>query len=116
MERKDTWVVKPDDERPARPDGTCFYCREPIGGKHKYCCVIPQKSVMVDFTIRLPVLVPASWDKDQIESLYNESSWCCDNLLNYISEWQAKSGRCLCGAVDAKYVSDADADEDRNAV
>lgn len=116
MERKDTWIVKPEDERPARPDGTCFYCGEPIGGKHKYDCVIPQKSVMVDFTIRLPVLVPNSWDKDQIESLYNGSSWYCDNLLNYISEWKEKSGRCLCDAVEARYVSDADADEDKNAV
>jgi hypothetical protein len=116
MERKDTWVVKPDDERPARQDGTCFYCGEPIGGKHKSDCVIPQKSVMLDFTIRLPVLVPVSWDKDQIESLYNESSWCCDNLLNYISEWQEKSGRCLCGAVEARYISDANAEEDMNAV
>lgn len=116
MERPNTWTVGPEDERPARPDGTCFYCGEPIGGKHKYDCVVPQKSVMIDFTIRLPILVPASWDKDQIESSYNESSWCCDNLLNYISEWQEKSGRCLCGAVAAKYVSDADSDEDKNTV
>ena len=116
MERQDTWVVKPDDERPARPDGRCFYCCEPIGGRHKHDCVIPQKSVMIDFTIRLPILVPASWDKEQIEFCYNESSWCCDNLLNYISAWQDNTGNCLCGAVTAKYVSDANEDEDKNAV
>ena len=116
MERKDTWVVKEDDVRPARPDGTCFYCREPLGGRHKDDCVIPKKSVMVDFSIRLPVLVPVSWDKEQIEFHYNESSWCCDNLLDMITDWQEKTGRCLCGAVNATFVADANRWEDANAV
>jgi hypothetical protein len=48
MKRPDTWIVKPEDGRPARPDGTCFYCGEPIGGKHKYDCVIPQKAGLDD--------------------------------------------------------------------
>lgn len=116
MERKDTWVVKPNDERPARPDGTCFYCGEPIGGRHKSDCVIPSKSVILDFTIRLPILVPISWDKDRIEFRYNDSSWCCDNLLDCISAWQEKTGRCLCGAMTTKFISDANSEEDEDAV
>lgn len=116
MERENTWIVKQDDVRPARPDGTCFYCGVPVGGKHKYDCVIPQKSVIVDFTIRLPVLVPVFWDKEQIDFHYNESSWCADNLLSLIESWQEQTGCCLCGVMEANYVRGANSAEDEDAV
>lgn len=37
-----TWdsKVEPEDERPARADGTCFYCAQPIGDDHVESCVI----------------------------------------------------------------------------
>jgi hypothetical protein len=28
-------TVRPDDERPFRMDGTCFFCCAPIGGQHR---------------------------------------------------------------------------------
>lgn len=116
MKRTDTWIVKPDDVRPARPDGTCFYCGMPIGDRHKDDCVIPKKSVIVDVTIRLPLLVPDFWDKEQIEFHMNESSWCCDNFISLIEDWQNKTGRCLCGVTDAKFIRDANYHEDKDAV
>ena len=45
--------VKPDDVRPARQDGTCFYCRAPLGSQHEAGCVIRRKTVVVDITMRL---------------------------------------------------------------
>lgn len=116
MERLDTWVVTKDDERPARQDGTCFYCHEPIGGRHKPDCVIPEKSVLMNFTITLPVIVPVSWDKDMIEHYYNLGSWCGDNLLSYLERWHEKTGRCLCSILSAQYLRDATKDEDKDAV
>lgn len=116
MERKNTWVVTKEDVRPARPDGTCFYCGSPVGSRHKNSCVIPKKSVIIDFTIRLPVLVPVSWDKKDVNFHYNESSWCADNLLSMIVDWQNKTGRCLCNLLDANYIQDASGAEDEHAV
>jgi hypothetical protein len=39
MEEIET-IVKPEDERPARRDGTCFFCGRPIGAEHETDCVI----------------------------------------------------------------------------
>lgn len=120
MERKDTWVVKPDDERPARPDGTCFYCGEPIGGRHKAGeCTRPHKSVVVDFTIRLPLLVPIVYDKEMIEDWYNDEFgdwWECKELFGLIAAWKEKTGRSLHEIMSAKFVSDANPQEDKDAV
>lgn len=33
-------LVESGDERPARPDGSCYYCRQPIGTAHLDGCVI----------------------------------------------------------------------------
>jgi len=107
MIKQDTFVVKPDDERPARKDGTCFYCRQPIGEQHKPDCVIPQKTCVVDFTIRMVTSEPAHWTKKDIENHYNLGSWCFDNILRDIKTWEDKTGRCLCLASKAEFVRDA---------
>lgn len=107
MIKENTYAVRPKDERPARQDGTCFYCGQPIGGHHADDCVIPQKTCVVDFTIRLVTSEPAYWNKDNIEFHYNESSWCADNLMGYLEEFENNTGRCMCGLVSAEFIREA---------
>lgn len=107
MIKPSTFIVRPQDERPARRDGTCFYCREPIGSMHKEDCVIRRKTCVVDFTIRMVVSVPEDWDEEMINFRYNESSWCANNLLTYLENRADSTGRCMCDITSAKYIRDA---------
>lgn len=120
MERPDTWIVTEDDERPARRDGTCFWCGAPIGSRHKTGeCTRPHKSVIVDFTIRLPLLVPIVYDKKMIEDWYNDEfddQWEYEELFELIAAWKEKTGKSLHEIMDAKFVSDANPQEDKDAV
>lgn len=107
------WPVTKEDERPARMDGTCFYCRTPIGREHEKGCVIRRRTVVVDFTVRLVVTTPEDSDPSFIEFRFNESSWCADNLIEMLTTARQNLG-CLCGAVTAKYVREAtEADQER---
>lgn len=105
----DNWKVTEDDERPARPDGTCFYCKEPIGNEHKPDCVVRSRTVVIRFMVDVVVSVPENWDKTDIEFMYNEGSWCASNLVEMLKE---KPG-CLCSCTEAEYVREAtEADEE----
>ncbi len=94
------WEVTKDDERPARLDGTCFYCAVPIGGRHKPDCVIPKKWVKVAVTIEIEMAYPIFQEKDSIEFHLNESSWCASNIMGYIEA--VEQNGCLCGYASFK--------------
>lgn len=119
MDLKDTEIVKAGDVRPARPDGTCFYCRAPVGSLHEPSCVIVSRTVVVRFTVEAVVQVPHTWDKHKVEFLYNESSSCSDNILRNLGEWTALEGDdkgCSCGAVKGEFVREASAQDHDNLV
>lgn len=113
MLKPHTFTVRPQDERPARRDGTCFYCGEPIGGTHKADCVIRTKTCVVNFTIQMVVPVPECWEKGIIEFHYNDGSWCADNLLTAIKNREANTGRCLCDITTASFVRDATEEDEK---
>lgn len=99
--------VLPSDERPARRDGTCFYCSQPLGEAHKAACVIVSKTVVVKVECEVVISVPRDWDAHTIEFARNKSSWCADNLFDDIAEWKDKSGKCMCGTTTISFVRDA---------
>lgn len=107
MIKENMRIVKSSDERPARRDGTCFYCSQPIGSPHKEDCVVPQKTCVVDFTIRMVVSEPAHWSQEDIERHYNMGSWCSDNLMTYIDNWERNTGHCMCHNTEAHFVREA---------
>ena len=107
MNKPLTYIVRPQDERPARPDGTCFYCQVPIGELHKKDCVCRSKTCVVDFNIRMVVSVPEFWDAEQIDFHYNESSWCADSLLNLIEDRRKRARMCLCNITSAEFIREA---------
>ena len=91
-------TVIDDDVRPARRDGTCFYCRQPLGHQHNIGCVVLNKSVVMEFKLRVIIAVLRDWDKDNVEFRYNESTRCADNLVDWLAEWGKRHG-CVCAPV-----------------
>lgn len=114
---ENTNTVRPEDERPARPDGTCFYCSAPMGGTHKEGCVVRSKSVVIRAIVEAVVDVPADWDEHMIEFHRNESSWCADNFWARLEEWERpdQGPSCFCGISTFKFVRDA-TQEDHDAL
>lgn len=58
------------------------------------------KTVNIKWTINLPVEVPDDWDNDLINFHFNESSWCCDNLIDLLEKYSEEHG-CICGICKA---------------
>lgn len=112
----ENWKVKPDDVRPARQDGTCFYCRVPLGGEHNKGCVIRTKTIVQDFTIRLVRRVPEDWDEHMADFHANDSSWCASNIVQDIQSIDTDA-RCLCDRTTGKFVREATKeDEERYGI
>lgn len=111
MKHPETHIVKAADERPARQDGTCFYCRQPIGATHGDGCVIRSRTVLCEFKVTLVRHVPEDWDESRIAFHMNESSWCADNLILEMKE--ITDGRCLCGNVEGRFVREATEDDEK---
>lgn len=97
------FTVLPCDERPKRRDGTCFYCHSPIGGEHTKECVCRSRSVVVRFSVELVIEKPITSKPDEIESQYNEGTWCWSNLAAMLERQQT----CLCEFGYAKYIREA---------
>ena len=97
-------LVRESDQRPARMDGTCFYCQVPIGSEHRYQCVLLQRKVKLRYSFEIEVEVPHAWDPHGIWFHRNEGSWCADNALDELKrlteipegEECSPSGGCLC--------------------
>ena len=61
------------------------------------------KTVNIRWTINLPMEVPEDWDTDLINFHFNESSWCCDNLIDILKEYSDKYG-CICNICEGVVV------------
>ena len=60
-----------------------------------------EKVKTIDWHIHLPMDFPADWDDEMIEFYLNESSWCCDNLIDLLEEYSKENG-CICSICEAK--------------
>ena len=54
-----------------------------------------RKTIIVDFTLTLPVSVPEEWDSEMVDFYYGEGSWCANNIIEMLIEQEKKCG-CLC--------------------
>jgi hypothetical protein len=121
---RDNWKVGKEGIRPNGDPHKCFYCGCSLGRQHALDCVIRQKTVVIDITVRVVVDVPEHWGPDKINFRYNESTSCADNLIplidravesmKRISEDErefderpdGKSG-CLCEHTRVEYIREA---------
>jgi hypothetical protein len=83
-EERDFEAVLPEDVRPAREGGTCFYCFVPVGGKHEPYCVIPKGAgsylVALENSMTGEVRFYRQdfyWD-DFAEFMWTEGNFACD--------------------------------------
>lgn len=90
-----TFTVTEEAMRPGLPMTVCFYCKKPVGSKHKNDCVLVSKRMKMRAVVDFTMVVPASWDKGQIEFHCNESSWCANNVLDDMQKHADRFG-CLC--------------------
>lgn len=107
-------IVKEDDVRPARLDGTCFYCRQVVGEPHTDRCIIPHKAVRVRVNVEYELDMPANWDDKMILFYLNDGTRCKDHIIEEIQnlvsgdyEDESRSG-CLCFIAEYKLVDDGD--------
>ena len=52
-----------------------------------------KKIKTIDWHIHLPMDFPTDWDDEMIEFYLNESSWCCDNLIDLLEEYSKENYR-----------------------
>lgn len=58
----------------------------------------------IRITIDLPMDFPADWDNEMIEFHLNESSYCCNNLIDELQKYNRKYGCCICSITECKVV------------
>jgi hypothetical protein len=98
------FLVTPNAKRPASEAEECFYCKQSVGLPHADNCVLVSKKVKLRLTIEYVAIVPAHWDKDQIEFHRNESSWCRGNDLDEIVKESKKTNGCICDYSEVDYL------------
>ena len=96
------FIVTEKAQRPAKMDGTCFYCSQPIGAAHKDDCVLIRKRVRLKMTVVYEVDVPAFWDKDAVESHRNIGTWCANNAIDELNNLPG----CLCDYAKFEFIED----------
>ena len=98
------FIVTEKAQRPARMDGTCFYCDRKIGEEHKNDCVLIKIKVKVRAVIEYETEMPAHWKKENFEFSRNDGTWCGSNVIGEIERYESKSGKCLCHAVHHDFI------------
>ena len=68
------------------------------------------KKVRIKWTIELPMEVPEEWDKEMIEFYFNESSWCCSNIIEDLQQYDKDHG-CICNICKAEFLEEISKDE-----
>jgi hypothetical protein len=99
------FIVTEKAQRPARMNGRCFYCCQPIGAEHKDDCVLISKKIKIQMTVEYEIKVPAEFNGNQIEFSRNEGTWCCDNAIQELENLSKENG-CLCNIMKFKYLGD----------
>lgn len=97
------FIVTEKAQRPARMDGTCFYCQQKVGDRHKTTCVLISKKAKIRVSMELEVDVPYFWGDDDIDFFYNESSSCASNTLEKMLA-EIEKHNCPCGVLETTVI------------
>jgi len=60
-----------------------------------------RKIKTIKWEIKIPMDFPSDWDNEMIEFHLNDSSWCCSNLIDILTEYDKKYG-CICSICRAE--------------
>lgn len=113
--KRDNWLVTERDTRSGNGGAgvphKCFYCTAATGTEHDAECVCRRRTVVVRMTVEHIVVVPESWNSDQINFHRNDSSWCVSNAFRQLADLSDSSGQCHCGHTEVEYLRDATEDD-----
>lgn len=89
-----------------KPEGglNCCWCKEKVGKPHKETCPCIRKKIKLRVTIEYKTDTDASFNREEIEFLRNEGTWCASNALDEIHK--SLAGECLCGKAKFEYLGD----------
>ncbi len=121
--KRDDWPVGAFGIRPAGSPDHCFYCGQPRNAQHEPNCVIRERTVVVEMTVRYVITVPEFWTAEDIEFHRNDGTWCAINGLAEINDLDERLNQngeiedCFCDRTHYKYLREATIqDEDRDAI
>ena len=57
----------------------------------------------IEIRIKLPIDFPEEWNIQQIEFYLNDSSYCCDNLIDLLQKYSKTHG-CICSITECKVI------------
>lgn len=60
-----------------------------------------RQNKLIQWQINLPMDFPANWTDEQILFYLNNSSWCCDNLIEELQKYSKEHG-CICDITKAQ--------------
>lgn len=63
-----------------------------------------RQNKLIQWQINLPMNFPADWTDEQILFYLNDSSWCCNNLIEELQKYSKKHG-CICDITKAQILS-----------
>jgi len=89
----------------------CFYCKQKVGQSHKPKCIMLEKIVKMRYIIDVEVYEPYFWNKNMIETIRNDCSWCASNAVDNIKRFDdklRKQNSCLCDYFKAEVLQIVD--------
>lgn len=66
-----------------------------------------ERYVMIKAEITMPFKTTIE-DREHVEFLLQESSWCASNIIDTIQELIEKNSGCLCDFINIEYLREAD--------
>jgi len=100
-------VTKENGPRPAGNPDECYYCKQKIGTEHRADCVCRKRTILIEATMLILQDIPEAWDESDIDTYYNESSSCSNNLVDNRYE------DCLCPWTRVKYMREANIEDEK---
>ena len=100
------FMITKKAKRPASTKDECFYCHNPVSGKHKFDCVLIKKKIKIRAIVEYDIKVPNYWNKEDVEFYLNKSSSCASNIIRDLEKFQSENEICLCGVTEFKYLKD----------
>ncbi len=115
--KRENWIVRERDVRPAGNPGECFYCKQPLGEPHTSECRMRDRTVVMRAIIEYVTVVDEDEEPGFIDQLYNHSDTCKDLVFDEIKRVMDHSDYCMCDRIHVHYVREATPeDEDRDGI
>jgi len=99
-------------KEPEKASTHCLYCSQPVPN-HTTECVVPQRTVVVQFTTMMVISMPRCFDEEAINFAMNDSSACMSRYVEQLErEANQEEGMChICARSEMKYIREASAED-----